>query len=227
MKSAAMDFGDIPLDRGEIYRTMGYGDHLPDAEISEQVERTLGEIAAIYQPAWGYEIVPAEAVAESYVSAQGQKIATGRIISSFLRGSRFFALFVATAGAGFDQWMSGIRAGGDILSEFTGDAIGSEIAEAAARHMAAELAKEAGARGLRISNSYSPGYCGWNIREQRTLFSLLPASPCGITLTESCLMLPIKSVSGIIGIGPDMEKQPYSCDICDMATCYKKRSNRK
>ena len=47
--------------------------------------------------------------------------------------------------------------------------------------------------GLRITNSYSPGYCGWNVSEQHALFSLLPEGFCGVRLCESGLMLPIKS----------------------------------
>lgn len=30
---------------------------------------------------------------------------------------------------------------------------------------------------------------------------------------------PIKTVSGIIGIGKNVEKQPNNCDICDAKNC--------
>ena len=77
--------------------------------------------------------------------------------------------------------------------------------------------------GLRISNSYSPGYCGWNVAEQHRLFALLPERPCGIELGRSALMKPEKSVSGIIALGREVEKRPYGCAICNRRNCYKRQ----
>ena len=59
--------------------------------------------------------------------------------------------------------------------------------------------------------------------EQRKLFTLLPPAPCGITLTDSCLMLPIKSISGVMAVGSCVEKRPYGCAICGRKDCYKNR----
>jgi hypothetical protein len=49
---------------------------------------------------------------------------------------------------------------------------------------------------------YSPGYCGWDVSGQRALFDFLGSDAAGITLTESFLMHPLKSVSGVIVAGP-------------------------
>jgi hypothetical protein len=48
---------------------------------------------------------------------------------------------------------------------------------------------------------YSPGYCGWDITGQRALFAALSPDDIGVTLTESCLMQPLKSVSGVLVVG--------------------------
>jgi cobalamin-dependent methionine synthase I len=48
---------------------------------------------------------------------------------------------------------------------------------------------------------YSPGYCGWHVSGQKALFAGLGADTAGISLTESCLMHPLKSVSGVIIAG--------------------------
>lgn len=45
---------------------------------------------------------------------------------------------------------------------------------------------------------YSPGYCGWEVTGQRALFATLEPAEIGLTLNESCIMEPLKSVSGII-----------------------------
>ena len=49
---------------------------------------------------------------------------------------------------------------------------------------------------------YSPGYCGWHVSGQINLFNTLTPEKIGITLGESCLMNPLKSVSGVLVAGP-------------------------
>jgi cobalamin-dependent methionine synthase I len=84
----------------------------------------------------------------------------------------------------------------------------------------------AGKQGWGISNRYSPGYCGWNVAEQQILFALLPPNPCNISLTQSSLMQPIKSISGIIGFGPDVKSKGHTCQFCEMQNCiYRNRIN--
>ena len=51
-------------------------------------------------------------------------------------------------------------------------------------------------------------------------------SPCGIRLTDSSLMIPIKSVSGVIGVGTDVRKLEYTCGLCTYENCYRKRKHQ-
>lgn len=71
--------------------------------------------------------------------------------------------------------------------------------------------------------SYSPGYCGWNVVGQKGLFEYLEPHRIGITLRESYLMDPLKSVSGILIAGPAdihlFEQEYPCCDLCDTQTC--------
>lgn len=48
---------------------------------------------------------------------------------------------------------------------------------------------------------FSPGYCGWHVSGQRKLFEYLRPDKIGIKLTDSCLMEPLKSVSGVVVFG--------------------------
>ena len=74
-----------------------------------------------------------------------------------------------------------------------------------------------------MSNAYSPGYCDWNVSEQQLFFSMLPVGFCGVTLTDSCMMLPIKSVSSLLAVGKNTEKKPYGCAICQNKSCIKRK----
>jgi hypothetical protein len=70
---------------------------------------------------------------------------------------------------------------------------------------------------------YSPGYCGWDITGQRQLFRALRPEEIGITLRESCLMEPLKSISGVlVAARPEVHRfdnnYPF-CRVCTMRTC--------
>ena len=73
---------------------------------------------------------------------------------------------------------------------------------------------------------YSPGYCGWNLTGQRALFTALGPEEIGIHLTESCLMEPVKSISGVAVIGPaDIHgfTDDYSfCAACPTHDCRRR-----
>ena len=115
-----------------------------------------------------------------------------------------------------------------MLRGYIYDIVGSEIVEGATDLMQAELEKDVKASGSKITNRYSPGYCGWDVAEQHKLFQLVPDNYCGIKLTESALMNPVKSVSGIIGIGTRVKFNPYTCQMCDQKDCiYRKIKEKK
>jgi hypothetical protein len=76
--------------------------------------------------------------------------------------------------------------------------------------------------------SYSPGYCGWDITGQKKLFAYLDPAKIGIKINKSCLMSPIKSVSGLLVAG-DREIHIFQmgfsyCDLCKTQSCQERIS---
>jgi hypothetical protein len=65
------------------------------------------------------------------------------------------------------------------------------------------------------------------VAEQHALFALLPPQFCGISLGESALMHPVKSVSGIIGVGPEVKYSDYLCDVCNVSDCTYRRYHER
>lgn len=221
MTQAEIPFAELTLSRPDIYLMMGSGFYVPDAEMAARIEETIARIARWCRPRYGYELFEVTRRDGRSIRAGAHTLNTGGIITRFLQDAEYLALFVATAGGEFQQWLTTETRSGDILREFVANHIGSEIAEATNRAMCAALETACAERGLRIGNPYSPGYCGWDITDQRALFALLPPSPCGVTLSDSCLMTPIKSVSSIVPVGRSVRKEPYGCAICNNSTCYK------
>ena len=72
--------------------------------------------------------------------------------------------------------------------------------------------------------SYSPGYCGWHVSGQKKLFRYLKPEKIGISLNDSCLMTPLKSVTGLLVAGKKeihlFDEGSYSyCSLCKDRTC--------
>jgi cobalamin-dependent methionine synthase I len=97
--------------------------------------------------------------------------------------------------------------------------VGSVTVEKAMDKIQEILDTEMQKTGLTISDRYSPGYCDWSVGEQQLLFTLMPKDFCGVSLSDSSLMKPIKSVSGIIGIGKELRQKGYQCDWCSDKNC--------
>jgi cobalamin-dependent methionine synthase I len=151
-----------------------------------------------------------------------------KIVSNQLKKSDMIALFICTAGNGIEKLSKKLFKKGEFLKGYIADVIGSTIVESATDKLQEHLKNIMSERSLSITNRYSPGYCGWNVSEQQKLFSLLPPNFCNISLTESSLMYPIKSVSGVIGIGNHVKHSPYICHICNQKDCiYRNRKISK
>ncbi|MBI3192983.1 MAG: hypothetical protein HYZ34_00790 [Ignavibacteriae bacterium] len=91
-------------------------------------------------------------------------------------------------------------------------ALGSMLDSAASEgvEMTAQVVENLYKQELKVSSRlnshsgvlrFSPGFCGWHISGQRTLFEALRPDEIGITLNESYLMQPLKSISGVIIAG--------------------------
>jgi len=223
MNSFQLQLNDLTLNRQEIYLNLGYIGTVPDERVIKILDGIINRAYEICRPQVGYVLCKGELPDRYHIQLNGLSMKIGRIIHGYLNSSSQFGVFVATAGKEFDDYLHWLKQTGDIVSEFIADAVGSEIAEASVRYVTHKIAEDAATKGLLITNSYSPGYCGWHVREQKQLFSLFPNEPCGIKLNDSCLMHPVKSVSGMVGLGESVELTPYSCNICGLQTCYKRK----
>ena len=224
MKTFTLSLSDLDIDTDEIYLNLGYRGQQPEEHIIQMVDDILFSVKEICCPKVGYDFFDTIMIDKDIIKVNNISMKTGSKIAGYMLQASIIAVFVATAGNEFDDYLHTLRDEGDIVSEFLANAIGSEIAEAAVRYVSCKINDEAETLQLNTTNSYCPGYCGWHVREQVRLFSLFPPDPCGIILNESCLMHPVKSVSGIIGLGTNIEHTPYACEICGMLTCFKRKT---
>ena len=147
----------------------------------------------------------------------------GRQVCGYIKDATQVALFLCTAGEDFTRMTNQLNEQGDIMEAYILDAIGSLTVEKAMDKIQKSLAEKLLIQKLKLSNRYSPGYCNWPLFDQQTLFQLIGENPTDIQLSDSCLMTPRKSVSGLMGIGEHLKQHEYGCAICNNASCiYRK-----
>ena len=210
---------DLTIDLQNTAPLLGYGSKLPD-DILPMVNEVMSETSGCFDICGGYQIFDRIIFVESEkkIYIENVEFALNKIVYHQLKRSKQIAVFVCTAGEGISQWSKQMMPF-DPLKGFIADILGSVVVETAIGIIQQKLSVKMEQAGLKITNRYSPGYCGWHTSEQHKLFSLFSKDICGIRLTESALMLPIKSVSGFIGVGAHVRFNPYTCDLCEATHC--------
>jgi cobalamin-dependent methionine synthase I len=173
-----------------------------------------------------YAVYPVERLTPRRLTLSGGASFTGPI-GEFLGGSRRVAVFLTTAGEEIVELAERATRSRDTLSGLVYDAIGSHVADAVVERVAADLRRRLDAHEA-LTLPYSPGYCGISLAQQRTIFRLLDARRIGVELLPALIMKPVKSVSGLIGIGPREQVQAAGnpCDRCAMIDCRMRRETR-
>lgn len=212
--------------REDIERMMSYEPGTSPEPFPQLIDELLYETASLLDFRGGWLLHPMdETIPDPWKIRLGATLfSVGKVIYNQLKNAEQVALFQCTSGEAITEYARKEAEKGDSIRSYIADVIGSVAVEVAMDQMQDSLEAVMKESGLRITNRYSPGYCNWDVSEQKLLFSFFPENFVGIRLSESSLMHPIKSVSGIIGIGAKVKKNKYSCGICEMKNCiYIKR----
>ncbi len=223
---------DIKLPQKEILRSQGIPD---EASLSENFERIYMEAAELFQ-----ELAEPKAIIAGIGVSDFEEVFRGEglnekenPVEEIFRKSSHLALFAVTLGPVLSEKVTELFDNGKYAIGYMLDSVSSyaadKLADLAAQHLYAEIVgRAAPANSLRVLN-YSPGYCGWHMSGQKKLFEALRPEEIGITLNESCLMSPIKSVSGVLIGGPGeihefVNSYPF-CNTCIARSCIERMRN--
>lgn len=177
----------------------------------------VGQAEAVARPKAIYQVGYVGERGEDWVVIEGQRF-TSRILRVNVQDVHRVFVYVATCGTEVQQWAEG-RA--DPLEQYWANAFQEMVLRVAIKTLGAHLDKlyDPGRTSV-----MSPGSLGeWPLSEQRPLFALLGnvEQAIGVRLTESLLMLPEKSVSGIRFA---TEERFESCQLCPRPDCPGRRA---
>jgi len=219
----------VPLrvDRDEVLRFQGYkkGVDLPDAAVRALVDEAMDLGGSLIEARVVYRAVPVTAQGPSLIEAGGERLHIPDI-GSLWGPLEQIGAGICTVGAAIEDRVRCLWDERELPLAVMLDSVGSVAVESLAEHANDLLCQAASPAGVRVTNRISPGYAGWDTAEQATLFGLCPGGPIGVALNESCVMTPGKSISFLVGVGPEARVDHHftQCRRCRMRDCAYRRA---
>ena len=149
-------------------------------------------------------------------------ILLGNDIKKHLEGCHTAVMMCATIGSEIDKLIR-ISQISDMARAVVLDSFASVAVEQVCQKVDEILAEKYS--GKYMTFRFSPGYGDWDLREQAEVVALANAEAIGITLTDSLMLMPRKSITAIIGLCPDYmeETAAKGCQNCAKLDCEMRR----
>jgi hypothetical protein len=194
----------IVPDRYDVFASQGIG---RGEKVSENVEVLLNKAMGLFQKS----VDPISIISEisknkfeTIYKGEGWN-EKNTPLSTISKKADALALFAVTIGEKITRKIDRLFKSDEFALGHMLDAVASVGTEKAAEYMVnfflSVVSKKKKVKPLTKALSYSPGYCGWHVSGQRKLFEVLQPERIGISLLNSFLMKPLKSISGVIVIG--------------------------
>lgn len=218
-----MAYSKKEISRKEIYRYLGYRGIEPDETVWNMVEDVLGEITDSITPKSIYRIYDCK-VLENFVELYDEDGTTimhldSKNLSFNLRNCHKVALLAATLGIEADKIVHKYELM-DMAKASIAQAASAAVIEDYVDMVQEQIRDEASKLGLHLRPRYSPGYGDLALETQSLIFSKMEITKrLGLTLTNSLLMYPTKSVTAFIGFSEDDACQPHKCANCENVDC--------
>jgi hypothetical protein len=179
-------------------------------------QQALRKATGLAEPVALYDVFEVRGVeGDRLILANGHAFRSHLVVSRFSPARRL-AVAICTIGPRVEAEASASFADGNGAYGFLIDSAGSLAVSQTAQALVAHLQDVAAQVGMKASFPISPGSADCTLEDQRTVFDLLPAQDIGVRLSDSYLMLPLKSVSMLIALGQDLPSadEMAQCDFC-------------
>ncbi len=214
MKPTLLDCGPVKVEARQVAERLGLS---PDADLEAELGELAREASRVARPRAVYLASFVEERSADVTVIDGIRFRS-RVLGVNLHDVHRVFPFVVTSGPELETWSQAIE---DPLTRFHADTVKELVLYQAAERLTRHLDETFALKGAATMN---PGSLpDWPLSEQAPLFSLLGdvKSMIGVTLSESFLMHPVKSVSGIRF---PAEASFESCMLCTREACPNRRA---
>jgi len=176
----------------------------------EMIERE-----ALARPAFGYRILPVETVRGDAIDV-GDAVLDAPVLAAEIGELKAVAAAACTLGSAVQQRISALFATRRRSLALALDTVANELLFRLADRASAAIRREARRAGLDIGIEASPGDPGVPLCQQATVLALATAARIGISATETGMLSPVKSLSFLVALGPNLHQRaaPGRCTCC-------------
>ncbi len=212
--AAVLDQVPFDIDEAALFKQLRVRERRGE---DREVRRLAAEAKALARPKALYRMAFVESCDEESVVMGGVRLSS-RVLAVNLSGVHRVFVFAATGGRELEDWQSGKT---DLLEEYWADQIAELAVRAAMNALSAHLSALYDVPSLSMMNPGS--LADWPLTQQRPLFQILGDTEhaIGVELTPSFLMVPRKSVSGLLFPGAESFA---SCQLCPREVCPNRRA---
>ena len=207
----------------EAVRYLGYGKHAVDDQTLGLIADSFGSLRTLSSRKSVYRIFDLEQEDGETVWF-GSLTVKSKSLGKNLRGCDKIVLFGATLGIGVDQLLSRTSKT-DMAKTVVLQACAAALLEEYCDECQERIRQEMESEGRYLRPRFIPGYGDFPIECERDMVRMLDcAKSIGLTLTESCMMAPSKSVTAVIGAGRAAVRcHRQGCESCEKLDCIYRR----
>lgn len=182
------------MNKAEILRYLRTRSTIQDESLLRLIDNLMQEVNNTVKPKSIYRIFPCT-VTEDMLIIENFEFKSKRLAEN-LKGCTKVAVLAATVGTEGDR----------LLRRYNSEGAGLAVMQAVLASKIEEICDAVqenieNENNVKTRQRYSPGYFDLDISEQKKIFNLLEITKrCGITLTDTCQMIPTKSVTAFAGI---------------------------
>lgn len=207
----------------EVIRYLGYGKQEADEKTLALIRECFSELEQIAKKRIVYHIFDLQMKQDGRIIIENMQIHS-RNLKKNLKGCEKVVLLGATLGVEVDLLMKRYSYT-DMAKVVVLQSCAAAMLEEYLDECQAKIAKEMEEQGYFLRPRFSPGYGDFSILHQKEILALADtARKIGLTMTESSMLTPTKSVTALIGLGRENEScHVKGCEACEKIDCMYRR----
>jgi hypothetical protein len=222
----------VRVVKHDVFKYLGYKtlkDQKRSPLLEKEIDKALYTALSIIKPHASYDYFNFSIDKENMkvIFKEGPIFSGKYIIEKLEKAEKIAAVFL-TVGDQIEKRSADYFSNGDYLTGLIYDAIGSVALYDLKSNFFRKLCERARLAGNGLTMGLSPGSDGWPIEDQTSVFKLLDGESIGVTLKESMMMTPVKTISVVYGIGKELAipDEDHNCGKCNLKNCqFRSRPN--
>jgi hypothetical protein len=201
-------------------------------QMSPAVERRIDNLSDrmkdLVDPRVNFRLLAVDRVNPGKIRLQNGTAFESPKLAQTLKDARVACAFIATIGPALEKETDRLMENDHYADAYVLDVMASLAVEDVVEQFHRRMARRLRRKGQSVTLRFSPGYCDWPLKEQQTLFGQFKKTESlHVELSDTFLMSPRKSVSGVFGVVDSPSDRPFAgynpCHHCSKTDCIARR----